>query len=68
MTTVSAGTMTSSPGPTPKAASDWCSVEVPEFEVMAKRTPNLRAKASSKRVFMVPVVELPKPESRTSLT
>ncbi len=47
ITTVSAGTITSSPGPTPKAISAWCKVEVPEFEVIANFIPNLFANATS---------------------
>ncbi len=66
--TVSAGTMTSSATPTPKAASAACRVVVPELKAMPYLTPKRLAKAASSRWHMLPLVELPKPESSTSLT
>ena len=63
---VNAGTMTSSPGPTPAQATAECSVDVPEFTEMAYFTPNFSAKARSKRVFIRPCRLLSTPRSITS--
>ena len=63
---VKAGTMTSSPGPTPAQATAECRVDVPEFTEMAYFTPNFSAKARSKRVFIRPCRLLRTPRSITS--
>src|SRR6266480_137431 len=64
----SAGTITSSPGPTPAAASATWSAEVPLFVARQKRAPTTAANsASSARISGAPAPEST-PRSRTRVT
>ena len=63
---VHVGTITSSPGPTPRASSARWSAAVAEFSATAWRAPTASAKRSSNCFVRGPVVS--QPESRTSRT
>ena len=56
-TNVSAGTITSSPGPTPAASSARCSAAVPETALTALSAPWNRAKSASNSLTKRPLDE-----------
>ena len=65
---VCAGTMTSSPGPTPSAASSVCIAVVPELVATHWSKPCQAANASSNAATAPPVSCVSLPELRTSVT